>query len=317
MNYNFTEITYPSSNGKNTAYAEIYTPKTGTVRGIVQLAHGMIDYVGRYRALAEYLTSCGFVFAGNHHLGHGKTAKGEEDFGFFASKGGVSLLLEDMHTLNKYLRNEYPTLPLFLLGHSMGSFLARLYVTKHPHTVRGVIFHGTAGPNPALPAGRLLGKLIRAMRGERYRPSILRKLSIGAYEKKFLKTDGKNGWLTRDIDRVSDRDTDSYTAFSFTVSAYVDLFSMLGACNKKSWYKAYPKNLCTLLISGECDPVGSFGKGVRTVYKNLLIAGCTDVELRMYGGARHELFNETNREEVFEHINDWLTRTEQKTRLTF
>ena len=315
MNYNFEEIRFPSSDGKNQVYAEIYTPKNRSSIGIVQISHGMIDHIGRYRELAEYLTGEGFVVAGNHHLGHGKTAATPEDFGFFASRGGVTLVLDDMHSMNRYLRETYPTLPLILLGHSMGSFLSRLYAVKHPHTVKGLVIHGTAGPNAAVGAGKLVAKLIRAFKGERHRSDLLAGLSVGAYSKKF-KDDGKWGWLSRDKSLIADRESDPYT-FNFTTSAYYDLFTMLDECNKKNWYKDFPKSLPTLIISGDADPVGNFGKGPRYVYKNLSLSGATDVSIKTYEGARHELFKETNRDEVFRDLTAWLLAVTEKSRFTF
>ncbi len=306
MNYNFSEITFPSKDGVHTIYAEIYTPKRRTARGIVQLAHGMIDHVGRYKKLAEYLTGEGYIFAGHNHLGHGKSAGAPEDFGFFAERGGVDFVIRDMHTLNRYLRNTFPTLPLVVFGHSMGSFITRLYIERYPHTIRGAIIHGTGGPNPLLPFGSALASVVRLLRGPRHRSRLIKKLAFGSYNSKFPKTEGTDAWLTRDASQVADRATDKYTGFTFTVAAYQDLFSMLRGCNAPKWFEEYPKEMPTLIMSGDMDPVGNYGKGPDYVYKHLLIAGCKSVQIKMYEGARHELFNEVNREQVFADIVAWL-----------
>lgn len=306
MNYNFSEITYPSKDGKNAIYAEIYTPKIRSAKGIVQLAHGMIDYVGRYKEFADYLTGEGYIFAGNHHLGHGKSAASDDDFGIFAEDGGVDLVIGDMHTMNKYLRETFPTLPLIVMGHSMGSFITRLYVEKHPHSMQGVIIHGTGGPNPLVNMGIALSGLVKTFRGPRHRSGFIKKLAFGSYNSKFSKSDGKDAWLTRDASLVSDRKDNKYTNFTFTVSGYIDLFKMLRDSNSKEWFKEYPKELPTLIVSGSMDPVGDYGKGPDYVYKHLLIAGCSSVELKIYEGARHELFLESNREEVFSDIVRWV-----------
>lgn len=306
MNYNFSEITFPSKDGKHTIYAELYTPKLRSAKGIIQLAHGMIDYVGRYERLADYLTGEGYIFAGHHHLGHGKSASRSEDFGIFAEKGGIDLLIADMHTMNKYLRDTFPTLPLIIMGHSMGSFITRLYIEEHPHSMRGVIIHGTSGPNPLLPFGRTLASLISKLKGPRHRSRLITKLAFGSYNSKFPKFEGSNAWLTRDVERVSGRAEDKYTGFLFTVSGYADLFDMIKRANSHSWFSEYPKELATLVISGDMDPVGNYGKGPDYVYKHLLIAGCKKVDIKMYEGARHELFNETNSEEVFADIVGWV-----------
>ena len=208
-----------------------------------------------------------------------------------------------------------PTLPLILFGHSMGSFLSRLYAVKYPHTIRGLVIHGTSGPNGAVGAGKLVARLICATKGERHRSGLLASLSIGAYSKKF-KDDGPWGWLSRDKSIIAERESDPYT-INITASAYHDLFAMLDESNKKSWYRDFPKSLSTLIMSGEEDPVGSFGKGPRYVYKNLLLSGATDVSIKMYEGARHELFKETNRDEMFSDLAEWLFAVVEKSRFTF
>ena len=303
-NYIFKEISFPSKDGVHTIYAEIYIPKMTPV-GVVQLSHGMIDYVGRYKELADFLTQNGYVFAGHHHLGHGKSAG--EDFGIFSEGGdGVQLLLRDMHQMNKYLRNEFPNLPLVLMGHSMGSFVARLYVLKYPHTVKGVIIHGTGGPNPLLPFGKMLTSLIKGINGERHISPLIEKLTFGKYNRRFPKEEGEGAWLTRETELVADRNADPFTSFKFTVSGYSDLLKMVSWSNSKKWFSEYPKDMPTLIISGDMDPVGDYGKGPNYVYKQLKLEGCTYVKLKLYENARHELFNETNRQEVFSYILSWL-----------
>lgn len=308
MNYEYSEITYPSKDGSNTVTAQIYFPKGESPKGIVQLSHGMIDHVGRYKNLAEFLTANGYIFAGNDHLGHGKTAKDEKDYGFFASKNGYELVLRDLHSFNKILRERYPDLPIVMLGHSMGSFLARLYAAKYPHTVCGVIIHGTAGKNPLINAGLALTGVIKSFKGERHRSKLVTAMSVGAYSKKFPKSEGEFSWLSRDASMVSDKGSDPYANFTFTLSGYTDLFKMLKKCNSATWFKSYPKDMPTVIMSGESDPVGDFGKGPNSVYKQLLIEGCTGVSLKLYKDARHELFNEYCRDEAFSDILTFLER---------
>ena len=307
MNYNFNEYRFPSSDGKNTIYAEIYSPKNVQPRGIVQLAHGMIDYTGRYTELADFLCSHGFIFAGNHHLGHGKSVSTPEDFGFFAERDGYKYVIEDIHAMNKHLHKSYPGLPLILLGHSMGSFISRLYVAEHPHSVSGIIIHGTGGPNPLVGVGKLLAKVIRSFYGSHHRSNLINNMAFGSYNSRFPKEEGANAWLTRDIARVAGRDTDEFTSYKFTISGYIDLFTFLAGSNSKAWFKKYPKSLPTLIMSGDMDPVGDYGKGPRYVYKQLMINGADNVTLKMYEGARHELFNELNSGEVFDDILAWIT----------
>jgi alpha-beta hydrolase superfamily lysophospholipase len=307
MDYNFNEYRFPSSDGKNTIYAEIYTPKNVQPQGIVQLAHGMIDYTGRYTALAAFLTSHGFIFAGHHHLGHGKSVSSPEDFGFFAERDGYKYVIEDVHLMNKHLHKSYPNLPVILLGHSMGSFISRLYAEEYPSSISGLIIHGTGGPNPLVGVGKLLAKLIRSFYGPRHRSELINKIAFGSYNSKYPKEEGHNAWLTRDLDKVADRDTNEFTSFKFTTSGYIDLFTFLAGCNSKAWFKNYPKSLPTIIMSGDMDPVGNYGNGPHYVYKQLMIGGAENVTFKIYEGARHELFNETNADEVFEDILAWIS----------
>ena len=268
MNYTISSITFRSCDEKNTIHGRIYTPISGEIRGVVQLSHGMVDHTGRYEALADYLTKNGYVFAGNDHLGHGKSVSDDADFGFFAEKGGVDLVLRDLHAMNRILREKFPGVKPVIMGHSMGSFLSRLYVEKYPHTVSGHIIHGTGGPmGIILPLGKALVKTISLFRGKRYRSSFVKGIAF----------------------------------------AYYDLFTAVGSSNSKKWFASYPTDLPTLIMSGDMDPVGNYGNGPKYVYKHLLVRGVTDLSLKLYEGARHELFNETNRESIFADMTEWLS----------
>ena len=305
MSFIHREIRFTSTDGKTKLHAELFVPADNNIRGIVQISHGMVDFIGRYRILAEALCARGYVLAGNDHLGHGESVATPEDFGFFASKNGYLYVIDDLYQMNRILRKEFPDKPLVLLGHSMGSFLARLYAMKYRDSIDGLIIHGTAGPNPALGPGKLVVKLIRAFKGERHRSPFVRSLAEGGYNKSFDPAEGEGAWLTREGELVAGRPYDPKTSFIFTLAGYNDLFTMLGECNSKAWYTDFPKDLHTLVISGEADPVGDFGKGVKYVYENLKKNGA-DVSLKLYPDARHELFNETNRREVFNDLIAWI-----------
>ena len=306
MSYIKREIGFPSSDGKSTVKATVYAPENCAVRGVVQLSHGMIDYVGRYEGLAEFLTSHGFVFAGNEHLGHGRTAASADDLGYFCERDGYLRVLDDLKEMNSILHREYPDLPIVLFGHSMGSFLARLYVNRHAETVSAVVIHGTGGKNPAAPLGKLLVSLLKLMFGDKHRSKFVTGIAFGSYNSHYDKAEGTNAWLTRDGATVANRDTDPYTSFIFTLGGYGDLFNMLSECNSGEWYAEYPTSLPTLIMSGDDDPVGDYGKGVREVHEGLCAAGVKNLTIKTYPGARHELFNETNRAEVFDDLLAWL-----------
>ena len=305
MSFIHKDLTLPSSDGKNTLHAEMFLPSDGKARCVVQIAHGMMDYIGRYRGFAEALCGAGIALAGNDHLGHGDSVSCAEDYGFFASHGGYDFVIDDVKRMNDLIHRELPDTPVVLMGHSMGSFIARLYALRYESSIDGLIIHGTAGPNPATGAGKLLVKLLRAIKGERYRSKFICSLADGGYNKGFDPAEGDGAWLTRDPKMVADRVSNPKNDFVFTLAGYEDLFNFLGDCNCPKWFRDFPKKLPTLVISGEADPVGGFGKGVRYVYENLNKQGA-NVELKLFEGARHELFNETNRDEVFKYLIAWL-----------
>ena len=305
MNYIHRDITFPSSDGKNTIHAELFIPSDNNIKGVVQISHGMMDYIGRYQGMADALCKAGFAIAGNDHLGHGDSVATPDDYGFFASKGGYRYVIDDVKKMNDLIRKEIPGVPVVLLGHSMGSFIARLYALDYRDSIDGLIIHGTAGPNPATGAGKLLVKILRAIKGERHRSKFVCSLADGGYNKGFDPAEGDGAWLTRDPSMVADRVGNPKNDFIFTLAGYEDLFNFLGNCNSSSWFRQFPKDLPTLVISGKEDPVGGFGKGVQCVYDNLAKNGA-NVELKFFEGARHELFNETNRDEVFSYLVAWL-----------
>ena len=305
MNYLHKDITFPSSDGKNTIHAELFIPSDNNIRAVVQISHVMMDYVGRYKGMADVMCAAGIAVAGHDHLGHGDSVATSDDYGFFASKNGYDHVIADVKGMNDLLRRELPGVPVILLGHSMGSFIARLYAVKFANNIDGLIIHGTAGPNPATGAGKLIVKIMRAIKGERYRSKFICSLADGGYNKGFDPAEGPNAWLTRDPSQVADRIGNPKNDFIFTLAGYEDLCNFLGNCNHKNWFCSFPSGLHTLVVSGENDPVGGFGKGVRYVYDNLKKKG-VDVELKLYPGARHELFFETNRDEVFADLIKWV-----------
>ena len=308
MTFRHQTLTFPSSDGKHNLNAEIYEPNDGKPVGVVQLSHGMADYVGRYRELAEFLTQNGYIFAGHCHLGHGKGVLDKSELGFFAKRGGDKLVISDLGKMNAILHARYPDLPVYLLGHSMGSFIARIYTARHPDTVKGLIIHGTGGPKRALVFGKALVAALSLFCGKKHRSPFVKSLTSKGYNSKFPKEEGENAWLTRDGKIAGAKALDEYANFPFTLAGYADLFRFVGKSNSKKWFNSYPKNLPTLIISGDMDPVGGFGEGVKDVYQRLIDGGNLCLTFKLYEGARHELFNEINRQEVFSDILTWLRR---------
>ena len=302
---NHSEEYMLSSDGVHKLHLEVFEPTEENVKVCVQISHGMIDFVGRYKRYAESLNELGITVMGADHLGHGGSVNDSSELGYFAKRRGVDLVLSDLKAVNDAIRTRYPDYKVVLLGHSMGSFLARLYSERYPDSIDGVIIQGTAGPNPMLPIGRALVGAMKRIFGDRHRSKLVRAMAEGSYNNKFKgeTVDGKpnvGAWLTRDADKVKGRPDDYRTSFVFTVSGYGDLFKMLTDCNKRAHYEALPKSLPIFIMSGMDDPVGGFGKGVKTVYDSMIGAGLSSVEMKLYDGARHELFNELCYDEVVE-----------------
>lgn len=301
---------FVSSDGRTAVAYEIYEPENaGAVRAVVQLSHGMCEYVGRYADFAAYLCAHGIAFAGNCHLGHGKTAASDDDLGFFGGEEGDRYhLVDDLHIMNGIIRDRFPGKPVILLGHSMGSFVARLFLTKYAEDVDAAIIMGTAGRGAPTGLAISLANMIIAIRGAGHRSGLLKKLAFSGYLKHCGKGCDPNAWLTRDTEIVKKYNADKYCTFTFTASAYRELFSLLDTVNSDEWAGMIPTDLPVLLISGDEDPVGGFGKGVREVAARLAAAGLSDLTTKLIKGARHEVLNETDRDETYRFILGWIEK---------
>lgn len=301
-------FTFPSSDGAWRVSALIYTPDEGAVvRGVVQLSHGMCEYVKRYEPLARELCQAGLVFCGGDHLGHGATALlNREKLGYFGPRGSRKYLVEDLELLRREMAGRYPGVPYFLLGHSMGSFIARLYARRFGGSLDGLILSGTAGKNPAAAMGKAIARSVELVKGPRYVSRRVYELANGSFSKAIPESRTPVDWLSKDPEICAAYLRDPLCAFQFTVSAYYELFCMVEECNSPQWYAGMPKRLPVYLLSGEQDPVGAMGAGPREVYEGLIKSGCQDVELKLYPQGRHEMFNEVEKEEVKRELMQWL-----------
>ena len=306
---------FPSSDKGKQIYYEIYTKPDFKPKAIVQLAHGMCEYVRRYRPFARWLNDHGYLAVGNDHLGHGMTAAKlaeekdgiidpaeNDELGYFSENNGWQHCVADMHRLTRIMKKEYPDLPYFMFAHSMGSLLGRAYVTQYPDELDGVIFSGTSGLLGNEPELLLYLEGLKKAKGDRFRPPLTDKAMFGKYGIYNTKAgrDG-GGWLNRDAEAVMKYAQDPYCTFKFTVNGFINLVSALHFSNRDQWFEEYPKELPTYLISGSKDPVGDCGKGVLKVYNKMKLYDC-DVEMKIYNGAKHEVINEINKEEVYDDV---------------
>ena len=292
MNYSKTEFTFPSVSGLAAIHAAKYIPQ-GEVKAVFQIAHGMAEHFERYEKFIDGLCANGIAVFTNDHIGHGKSVNSVEDKGYFGA-GGYQNLVADCAALTDIAKEEYPSLPYVLFGHSMGSFIVRAYAANSVFNkkIDGLIACGTGGANPGCGVGIMLCNLIAAFKGEKHRSKMIDSIAFGAYNKKF---EGRTtfDWLTKDKDIVDAYIADDDCGFLFTVNGFKGLFAALQFVNTGAWFKAVPNSLPILLIAGEDDPVGTYGKGVTQVYDKLKASG-HDVEEILYPNARHEILNESD-----------------------
>ena len=294
----------PSSDGIHQLFGKIYRPE-GEVRGILQVVHGMNEYIDRYDPFLRAMAQAGILAFGFDNLGHGNTARDRLELGFLAEKDGWKHLLQDVRLFSDAVREEYGnTLPYDLMGHSMGSFIVRCAVLCEVHP-RRLIVMGTGGPEPAATAGMLLADGIAKIYGKRHVSPLLKHLIFGDYDKKFKET-YPYSWLSVDTENLKKYQNDPFCTFSFTASALGDLIRLNRLANSKDFFRGVSDDLPILLLSGKDDPVGNYGKGVCSVHRRLLKEG-KNAKIRLYEGYRHEILNDYCREEVTRDILDFLS----------
>ena len=300
-----TTDSYLSANGADAITYYIYRP-AGEPTAVVQISHGMCEYLTRYEPFIEYLTDRGYLVCGNDHLGHG-ASKGKA-LGYFGGRKGYDYLPRDLYQLTLLMKEAYPDIPYFLLGHSMGSFIAREYLYRHGDLLSGAVISGTSGRQPAYLVGIPLSGLIECLRGKIHRSVFLDRLAFGSYNKRFGGSYGDSYWLTKDQSLVDAYRGDPHCNFIFTAEGMNTLFHLIGRCNRRNRFTSLPKDLSLLFVSGDMDPVGQYGKGVRQAAGRMRKAGLRDVTCKLYPGNRHECINEENRQEVWADILAWLEK---------
>lgn len=289
---------FPSSTGICEVRYRIWIPDEPRI--CLQIIHGMAEHIERYDAFARFLAENGVLVYGMDLPGHGKSIREGEPLGYFGPENGWDHLIQDNMTMHDQVLKDYPSLPRVLLGHSMGSFLARTYAGRKGSDFDAFIFSGTAGGNPAIGIAKLLAK--RAIRkGEgRAENHLLNKLGFGAYNKQFSPERTPFDWLSRNNESVDRYVEDPLCGFVFTSCGFYDLFTGLSEISSRTWAERVP-NRPILLFSGDQDPVGANGKGVRQVNRWLLATNHT-VCMKLYPGGRHEMLNEINRDEVYRDV---------------
>lgn len=300
------EIRLPSKDGVHKLHVVIWEPQT-QVRAILQISHGMIEMITRYDDFAGFLNTKGILVIGNDHLGHGLTAGSQEDFGYFCPQNMSETVVADLHSVTEYAKKEYPNVPYFLLGHSMGSFMARRYLMTYGKELTGAVIMGTGRqPRYVLTAGKATANLLTLFKGARYHSEFLRKTAFGHFNDAIVDKRTENDWMTKDEQIVDFCLSNKYCNFTFTVNGYKTLFEVLSFIQKKKNIEKIPKNLPIFMVAGDADPVGEYGKGVQYVFESYKQAGIKDICLKLYEGDRHEILNELDKEDVYADIFEWI-----------
>jgi alpha-beta hydrolase superfamily lysophospholipase len=283
-----------------------WQPEFEKPKAVVQIAHGMAETAQRYERLAYTLTNHGYIVAANDHRGHGKTAGSPDKTGILGPDS-FNWMVKDMAELTDRIKQSHSGLPIFLMGHSMGSFLTQQYMYRFPSKVRGIILSGSNGKQrSALGIAVKIAAFEARFRGENYRSKLLSSLTFGAYNKAFRPTRSNFDWLSRDTAEVDAYINDPYCGAVFTAGFFRDFFKGLQEIHLTENMRKIPKDLPIYVFSGEKDPVGGMGKGVRQLLKMYHELGLYQVSSTLYPEGRHEMLNELNREEVMSDLLAWL-----------
>ncbi|MEE4607915.1 MAG: alpha/beta hydrolase [Desulfobacteraceae bacterium] len=287
-------------------YRWLPDPET-SIKAVVQIAHGMAEHAGRYRRFAEALCAAGYAVYANDHRGHGRTTGDPDKVGYFADQDGWFKVVGDLVQLTGIIRENHPERPVFLLGHSMGSFLVRTAITRDAGDIAGAVLSGTGG-DPGLlgKVGMVIARAVAALKGRRHPSRLLNALSFGGFNKAFAPARTEFDWLSRDSAEVDRYIADPFCGAVFSAGFFVDLLAGMAYLHRPENIARIPKDLPIRLFSGAADPVGDRTRGVRQVAEAYRRAGIRDVTVRFYEGGRHEMLNETNRQEVFDDTIAWL-----------
>lgn len=294
-----------STDSKNNLNVIIWETEKEPI-GVLQIVHGMAEYIDRYDNFAKYMTEHGFNVIGHDHLGHGHSVSDERDYGFFAEENGDKIIIEDMHSVTQYAREKWEELPNFILGHSMGSFCLRQYLTKYSNDVFGAVIMGTGWiPSAAAFLGKTIATNTCKSKGSHTVNPLLIKLTLEPYNKPFAPARTNCDWLSRDEKQVDLYVNDKLCGFDFTAGAYKDFFTVLEKIAKNRQLIGMRKSLPILITSGSVDPVGG-KKACEKLNAQYKRCDINDVTLKLWENDRHEILNELDKSDVYQYIYNWL-----------
>lgn len=299
------EFTFRSGNAVNNVYVRGWLPD-GPVRGTVQLAHGIAEYVQRYDPFMQFLANEGYAVYANDHIGHGRSSLPNR-LGYVGDSAGWNIMVGDMLTLHKTIAAGHPDCPHFLFGHSMGSFLARTFMIKYGELLSGCVLSGTGHPPKALTMGaRALASVEVKRHGPGYYSELLNNVMNGQYNGGYENPRTPYDWISSDPSVVDAYIADPQCGYVPTAGLMSEMLKGVDYITSQRNIDKMPKDLPIYFVSGASDPVGELSAGVMRAYKAFLKVGMKDVSLKLYPGMRHEILNDVDRDEVMDDILAWL-----------
>lgn len=274
-------------------------------KGVVQILHGMAEHAARYTYFAEKLTEAGYIVYADDHRGHGKSALDLDHAGQLGPDGWKGTL-KSIRELSEQIKQNHPNLPLFLFGHSWGSYLGQNYIEEWGSDLKGVILSGTNGEQPMLNILIVVGSIIAAFAGKNSDGKILHNLAIKPLNKPFEPAESPNAWLSRDPNVAKAYDEDPLCGYMMPYSYFLELAKGLKNVWKAKNEAKIPKDLPIYMFTGAEDPTNLNGKGMEALFERYKQLGIQDLSKKSYEGARHETLNETNKDEVIQDTIKWL-----------
>lgn len=304
------DIYFDSRDNETKIHAIRWTPEGVTPVCVVQIVHGMAEHIERYEEFARFLTERGYVVTGDNHLGHGKSISQDGQKGYFCKQDPATVLVRDVHRLKKMTQEAFPGIPYYILGHSMGSFITRNYLTMYGTGIDGAIIMGTGmKARPMLMLSKAVLAVQKLFLGEKHYGKFFDKLAFGTNNQRISNPKTPFDWLTKEETEVQKYIDDPDCGFIFTLNGYRTLMELIDRCYDKKLLKKIPVKLPILVISGLMDPVGGYGKEVEKTIESLKNAGLQKIEAKLYEQGRHELLNETERDTVMEDVYQFIERS--------
>jgi len=281
--------------------------KKNIVRYVVHISHGMAEHAQRYDHFARFLCENGIAVYAHDHRGHGKTASTATELGFLAHTNGFQRVVLDLRSMIETCHSDFPGVPVILLGHSFGSFIAQSFIEQFGDEIEACILSGTAGPRiPLSMVGSALAAIVKKFKGAQYRSKFLDNLSFGTYRDKIAKPCAEFAWLSSNSEVVQKYEDDSLCGFLCTTGFFYDLTSGLTRIHKAKNIRRIPKNLPVLFFAGTADPVGSYTESIKKLALKYRKSDMLDITERYYKDGRHEMLNELSKDEVYKDVLEWI-----------